>query len=265
MTELLVKDPIYFQASERLRALLRRGAFAAGAQFLTERQIADRFGISRATANKALASLVAEGVLEFRKGVGTFVRTPLLDYDLRALVSFTEKARAAGKTPATRVLRAVEVTAAGVDPEVRAALGLEPSESVYDVARLRLADGVPVILERRQLLARFCPALDADALAGSLYELLTERYGLRVAGADETIRAVAIGGDDARQLRVDDGAAGLRVTALGFLEGGTPLWFERTLYRGDTYEFRNRLGPVAAAHPAVGQIVSPGREGKKAA
>ncbi|MFN9913156.1 MAG: GntR family transcriptional regulator, partial [Pirellulaceae bacterium] len=43
-------------------------------RFLTEREIADRFGVSRPTANKALASLVSEGLLEFRRGVGTFVQ-----------------------------------------------------------------------------------------------------------------------------------------------------------------------------------------------
>jgi DNA-binding GntR family transcriptional regulator len=53
-----------------LRELLR----GLGERLLTERQICERFGVSRATANKALSNLVSEGVLEFRKGVGTFVR-----------------------------------------------------------------------------------------------------------------------------------------------------------------------------------------------
>ncbi len=72
-------------------------------QFLTERQICERFDVSRATANKALSNLVVEGVLEFKKGVGTFVRGGVLDYDLRALVSFTDKASVAGKRPTTRL------------------------------------------------------------------------------------------------------------------------------------------------------------------
>jgi DNA-binding GntR family transcriptional regulator len=62
----------------------RRDRVRVGDRFLTERQVSEQFGVSRATANKALANVVAEGVLEFRKGVGTFVREPLLDYDLRA-------------------------------------------------------------------------------------------------------------------------------------------------------------------------------------
>ena len=105
MAKRLVKAPIYQQLNQLLRDLIREGEFKPGEQFLTERQICDRFDVSRATANKALSNLVAEGVLEFRKGVGTFLRGGILDYDLRALVSFTEKALSAGKTPSTKIIK----------------------------------------------------------------------------------------------------------------------------------------------------------------
>ena len=243
MTEALIKDPIYFQATERLRLLLREGSYALGSQFLTERQVAERFGISRATANKALASLVSEGSLEFRKGVGTFVRftAPHLDYDLRALVSFTQKAEAAGKSPSTRVLRLEQVAA----DATRAMLLHVPEQTpLWAMDRLRLADSRPVILERRHLLAAPCPNLTEQQVSGSLYALLTQTLGLEVIGADETIQAVNLIGEDARLLGVVEGAAGLLVTATALLVDGTPLWHEKTLYRGDSYAFRNWLGPI---------------------
>src|SRR5512137_1811654 len=104
MKQTPTKDPVYCQLNILLRKLIHGGEFPTGERFLTERQICERFGVSRPTANKALSTLVAEGTLEFRKGVGTFVRSSVLDYDLRFLVSFTEKARAAGKTPSTKLL-----------------------------------------------------------------------------------------------------------------------------------------------------------------
>ncbi len=111
MHDTLNKRPVYQQLNQLLRELVRRGDFAPGARFLTERQVVERFAVSRATANKALSNLVAEGTLEFRKGVGTFVRGGALQYDTRALASFTEKAQAAGKTPGTRVLEWQQVAA----------------------------------------------------------------------------------------------------------------------------------------------------------
>lgn len=46
-----------------LKRLLRDRAYSPGAQFLTEREIAERFATSRATANKALTSLASEDSL----------------------------------------------------------------------------------------------------------------------------------------------------------------------------------------------------------
>ncbi len=252
----LVRSPIYQQLNQLLRDLIREGEFEPGEQFLTERQICDRFNVSRATANKALSNLVAEGVLEFRKGVGTFVRGGVLDYDLRALVSFTEKALSAGKTPSTKIIKCNTLNAGEAETDLPRRLKIEPEAVVYYIERLRLADDTPVILEHRYVVQRYCPNLSAGELTGSLYALWIEKYRLNIIGADQTIRAVSITGDDARLMQVKSGAAGLLVSSVGYLRGDVPLWWERTLYRGDSYEFRNRLGPVQTARPAAGALIS---------
>ena len=262
MARRIVKDPIYVQLNDLLRSLLASGQFAPGQQFLTEREVCGRFDVSRATANKALSNLVAEGILEFRKGVGTFVRRCALDYDLAALVSFTEKARAAGREPSTRMLEFCTLLASKAPAEVGRALSVGDDEHLHYIERLRLADGAPVILERRHVVARLCPALSVDDLAGSLYAAWTERYDLELGGAEQVIRAVALARGDAELLNVEEGAAALEVRCVGWLVGGEPLWNERTLYRSDVYEIRNRLGPLRSAGPATVALVAglpPGR------
>jgi len=253
----LVRQPIYQQLNGALRTLLGSGEFKTGAQFLTERQVSRRFEVSRATANKALSNLVSEGILEFKKGIGTFVRGGVLDYDLRSLVSFTGKASTAGKKPSTRVLNFDRRTGSTIARAVAVSLKVRDDDGVYVLERLRLADGVPVILERRHIVEAFCPGLRRRDLAGSLYGLWTERYRLEIAGAEQTIRATAVRGADAKQLGVPDGSAGLVVRSLGVLRENRPLWWERTIYRGDAYAFRNRLGPIETARPAAGEFLSP--------
>ena len=164
----LIRDPVYQQLNELLQKLIRGGEFKPGQQFLTEREVSERFGVSRVTANKALSHLVVEGVLEFRKGVGSFVREGVLDYDLQSLMSFTRKAILAGKRPETRVLRFESQEADQVDEQVRDALRPTEDERLYYFERLRLADGVPVILERRHLVARFRPGLTKSLVEGSV-------------------------------------------------------------------------------------------------
>ena len=260
MPTALVKQPIYQQLNEALRSILGSGEFKTGARFLTEREVSLRFEVSRATANKALSNLVSEGILEFKKGVGTFVRGGVLDYDLRSLVSFTGKAAGAGKKPTTRVLNFDRVPGATIARSVAAALKVRDADPVYVLERLRLADGVPVILERRHIVESLCPGLTRQDLAGSLYGLWTDRYKLEIGGADQTIRAASLRGTDAKHLGVPAGAAGLVVRSLGWLRDARPLWWERTLYRGDAYAFRNRLGPIQTSRPAAGEFIGPEEE-----
>jgi GntR family transcriptional regulator len=234
--EITAQEPVYQQLNERLRVLLRGKDYAPGDRFLTERQIAEQYGVSRPTANKVLAGMVAEGLLEFRKGIGTFVSRPRLDYDLDTLVSFTDKAKAVGKRAGTRVIEFDQVAASVAGKEVMEQLQVSAGEVLFYMCRLRLASDLPVILERRWVPRRLCPALSRADLRGSLYKLWSEKYHWCVAEANQIIRAINLVGADARLLEVPPGTACFLVSAVGF-SVDHPVWWEKTIYRGDAYEF----------------------------
>ena len=178
----------------------------------------------------------------------------MIDYDVRSLVSFTEKARAAGKKPSTELLTFGKLKASEADESVRTALDVEGDSLVWEMERVRLADGVPVILEHRYVVHRHCPKLTKSQAEGSLYRAWTESHGLKIAGANEVIRAVLLSASEARHLQTTARSPALEVVSIGYLEDDTPLWWERTLYRGDQYEFHSRLGPIQSATPARGQF-----------
>jgi len=249
----LVRSPVYQQLNQRLRVALA-AEYRSGDQFLTEREIAEKFHVSRATANKSLASLVSEGFLEFRKGLGTFVRRDVIDYDVRSLVSFTEKARAAGKKPGTELLTFGKIAAAEVEDSIREALQVEPDTALWEMDRVRLADQVPVILEHRYVVYRYCPKLTKGQAEGSLYRVWTTTSALMIAGANNVIRAVLLSAEEAKYMQTASKAPALEVVSVGYLEDETPLWWERTLYRSDQYEFHSRLGSIQSATPARGQF-----------
>jgi GntR family transcriptional regulator len=239
---------------EKLRGLIRTGDFAPGSQFLTEREIAGRFKTSRPTANKALSSLVSAGLLEVRRGAGTFVRETVLDYDLERLVSFTDKARAVGKKPGTELIEYRKLTAAEAPPAVMQSLTVSAGEPLIYMERIRLADKKPVIYERRHVVAKLCQPMTRTDAKGSLYTCWTRKCGLAISGAEEIIHAVNATKAQAAHLKIPVGTACFQIIATGYAEGETPLWHEETLYRADVYEFRNRISGLADTRAAMGRI-----------
>ena len=233
-----------------------KDAYHPGDKFPSERDVARRFGVSRPTASRALARLMDEGLIESRRGAGRFVKRPPLDYNLSSLVSFSSRCRAEGVVPTTEVLEFLSPGLGELPDDVVKELQLLPGEGAYAFTRRRFADGRPVILEHRWLAARFCPGLSKADVAGSLYDLLQKRYGLSPAGARQIIRAVVLEGRTRKLFWEDEEGAAFETVSTGYLEGGVPLWYERTLYLGSAYEFHNRLGPLSTARPAVGVLRS---------
>lgn len=244
----------YQQLIEKLRALIRSEDFMPGAQFLTEREIAGRFKTSRPTANKALNSLVSAGLLEVRRGAGTFVRESVLDYDLERLVSFTDKARAVGKKPGTKLIEYLKLGAGEAPPDVVSSLQINAREPLIYMERIRLADEKPVIFERRHVVAGLCPKMTRTDAKGSLYTCWTEKCGIIVSGAEEIIHAVNATKAQAAHLQIPVGTACFQIIATGYAAGETPLWHEETLYRADVYEFRNRISGLTSARAAMGRM-----------
>jgi GntR family transcriptional regulator len=120
-------------------------------------------------------------------------------------------------------------------------LDLGEGEDVVFVERLRLADGVPVILEFRWIRASLVPGLRRQDLAGSCYGLLEGRYGVRLAGERQKIGARKLAAGEARKMGVQPGAAALVVEGPGLAEDETAVWYQVLLYRGDRYHLENSV------------------------
>mgnify|MGYP001130908687 CR=1 FL=1 len=66
--------PIYAQLDRAIRATIATGALEPGAQLPTVRQLAVDLAVNANTVAKVYAQLEKDGILETRRGVGTFVR-----------------------------------------------------------------------------------------------------------------------------------------------------------------------------------------------
>jgi GntR family transcriptional regulator len=223
--------PLHHQVYLDLKAALDAAEWKAGDRLPTERDLAFRYGCSLITIRRALGELVRESRLERTRGRGTFVLAPRMDVDFAGSLSFTEEMQTRGLDPETRLI-AARPEAAG--EAVAAALGLELGSPTLYLERLRLADGEPLLLEQVHLPAeRFPGLLASDLEGGSLYDLLTERYGVRVARAREAIEPVLLRAREARLLGRQPGSPALLIEGIASTIEGTPIELGRTFVRGD--------------------------------
>lgn len=219
---------------EQLRRRLRTevAALAAHTPLPTERELADRYQVSRATVRQALGALEEAGAVYRVQGSGTYVADRTVSKSL-SLTSFTEDMAARGLRASSRLIAADEIPAgASIGEDLR--LGL--AEPVVRLVRLRLADAAPMCLETVYLPAARVPGLLARDLDGSLYELLAREHDIRLVRAEQVVTAITVDGADAALLAVPPGTPALRIRRIGLDQRDRPVERTISLYRADHYD-----------------------------
>jgi GntR family transcriptional regulator len=223
---------VHAQIEDWLAGEIALGTLRPGARLPAEQDLAAWFGVSRMTLRHSLGELARRGLVTKAVGRsgGTFVAEPKLEQDLTTLAGFSEQLRRQGKSAGARVLGA---TSRPAGPPAAAALGIADNDPVFDVRRIRLADGKPVAMECSLFPAALFPGMLECRLDGSLYELLEAQYGQRPYRARESLEPVIAGVREAEALDVAEGAPLMLVQRTAYNQSGTPLEFARDLFRGD--------------------------------
>ena len=230
------RQPKYYVVKRHLLELI--GTLSPGSPVPTERVLTAQLGTSRTTVRQALSELVGEGRLVRRQGSGTYVAEPKVSWPLQ-MTSFTEQAHSFGYSVTTKLLDTAREKA---DEEVAGRLGIKTGAHVHRVERLRLVDHTPMAVETSHLPAARFPGLVAHLRrTNSLYRVLEDQYGVKVATADETIETAAASPREADLLNTDTGSPMLVLSRHSFEADGTPIEWVQSWYRGDRYRFVARL------------------------
>lgn len=222
--------PLYLQLFERLAKHIRDGGYRSNEALPSERSLAERLGLSRVTARKAIDRLAEQGLIVRRHGSGNYI-APQLEQPLTRLTSFSEELRQRGFLPSSRWLKRA-CTAASSDEQL--SLALSPGARVARLERLRLADGTVMAYEVSVLPESVLP--DPGSVQGSLYERLTELKRVP-ARALQHMRAQNATARQAELLGVPPGQALLHLTRVGYLASGTPVELTHSYCRSDLYGF----------------------------
>jgi len=240
----LVNDgtPKWLQVARILRRSLGDGEFEPGETMPTEAELNSTFGISRTTARAALNSLVQEGMLLRRSGVGSVVLGPKVDQPVSQIGGFTEDMQLRGLAPSFAALKAEWARASG---EATHALGISSSDTPFMVERLLKANdrliGHSVSWIRPDIFRSTHPPTLDYLTSNSLYAWLRERLSVHITGGFEFIEAQVASKATAKLLDIEQGSAVLVVTRVARTLDGLPIEFAVVTYRSDRYRFRLEL------------------------
>lgn len=231
--------PLYAKVEATLASEISAGQFPPGSQLPTEDSLISRFAVSRTTVRKAIESLVARGLVEIRRGKGTFVTEPKIRQDLTELTGFVEDMVRLGRNPGARLLDKRPVAA---DKTVAQHLGVSLGTQVYRIERIRLADGVAMSFDETYLPLEIGEKLAGDDLeAEPIFALLEGKYELPLIEAQYQLEAVTANEHVAHALGVEPGSAIFLIERTSYTEGQKPIDYEKLYYRGDLIKFVTRL------------------------
>ena len=218
--------PAYQRIQATIRKRIDAGELHPGDAVESERELARLHQVSLMTARHALASLEREGVVERRRGIGTFVATPKIHFN--KLTSYTEQMASRGLSARSRVLIAGIVNG---EHEIAARLALPSGSALIKVERVRHAADEPFALETCYLSAdEFKGLADAVLERSSLFATLERDYGVELAYADEEIDATAADVRTAKLLAVPRGTSLLRIRQLIYTTKGRAAIYVLGLY-----------------------------------
>ena len=231
--------PLYHQVEESIRQDIANRIYLPGQSIPTELELQEKFNVSRETVRKAVNNLVSAGLVEKRKGVGTFVTHPKIVHRIGHIYGSHEEILARGMIPSTIFIEKREIEPS---ESMRQEMALGNGATVIKVKRLRLVNEEPVAILSSYLPKDLVPDLARVKFKNnSLYKTLEEIYHLTLSEGDEIIEAGSIRNNDADLLQTRRRAPILVVRRLTYLDNARVIENLTALYRSDKFKYQVKL------------------------
>jgi len=233
--------PLYLQLKNALAADIHSGRYKPHERLMSERELGEKFKVSRMTVRQALTEMTHEGILYTQAGKGTYVSELKIKQELERLTGFSQDMAARGSIASGRVLEARIIPAT---LSLAAIFSVPANTELVLLSRLRLSDNIPLAIEVAYLLHQVCPGiLDFDFSKESLYNILSTRYHTSLVRAEQTMESGLASPQEIELLQTTSPAPVLRIERLSYNEQNTLVEFVVSVYRGDRYKFHTTLHP----------------------
>jgi GntR family transcriptional regulator len=239
MTKKIIFDspiPYYVQLMEIIRAKVDNKEWLPDEQIPSEHELCDYYQVSRTVTRMALKELETEGIINRRKGVGTFIAKPKIKEGFfHKLSGFYQEMNERGLKVSTQVLYQ------DVNPcseKVANYLDINEGTAVIETHRLRFINNNPIQLVKNYIPYDICPDLATiDLTDRSLYEILEGTCGVYIAKGHRFIEAVSANKREAELLDIQLNAPLILLESISYSQSNKPVEYYKALHRGDRSRF----------------------------
>ena len=231
--------PLYFQIQQKLRSKILNGELKPGDSLPTEAQLCIEYAVSRITVGKALETLVTEGVIHRRRGVGSFVsERPRASKAVRLTGSLDEML-----APVEKQTRQLLHAGTMPPPEV-VAEWFQSSRDVFCFEFLHASAG-DVFSHSRMYFSAEIGTQIQKSISQSVVPINAAEVllNVRVEKAEQTINPILASAEVSRRLDVKKGAPLLEVVRTYLISESRPLSVVVATYNPKKYQYKIDLYP----------------------
>ena len=235
-----MKKALHDRIRSDFEARIRSGKLHPGDRLPTESDLVTQYGCSRMTVNKALFALAANGLIERRKGAGSFVARPHMQSMVHEMWDFAAEIRDRGQSYSYRSLKRALLVPRNEEERM-----LGGGKKLLQLDGLHLADGVPFGIERRLVSVEAVPEI-VDVDFGDTPPGTWMLEHVPWTDTETRITALLATGETAKLLRVPSGSPCLSLERRTWRKTER-FAYAKQIFRGEGYDLVMRFRPGATA------------------
>lgn len=237
--KLLNKDELI---ANELKLYFIKNNIGEGEKLPSEREVAEKYGVQRATVRSAYKILEEEGIVEIRERSGRYMGHPRIVTNLNEIKSFREKVSDIGSKVENQLLSFELIE---IDKDLYKKIKLPIGTEVYKITRVRKVESekgiIPIAIEYAYVPENIAPKLIRQNLEDSLFQILREIYGIVPAKEEQLIEIVYADDFESKILKLDKMTAVAKKTGIIYDKDGNVIQYLHSIMNKEWVEFRKKI------------------------
>lgn len=230
---------LYLQIANKLKQEILSKKIKPGEKIGSQRELEERFQVSKITIRKAIELLEKEGLVLTSQGKGTFVKPEKVEQTLDQLQSLSDIIKNSGYTPQVKIKKLEMVS-------TPASFKQDENEEIDPyclyIERLHTVEELPIAFAQVYISYDLGEKITKNELENhTIYELLEQKLGITLGEAIQSIEACPASGTLGKVLDVPEGSPLLKAERLTYSSDNKLIEKITFYYRFDEYAFKIKL------------------------